>query len=155
MDDKLLAAIIGAAIAIISSWIKAWTDRKTAISNDLLKQRIQSLNSIWNCFIEAKNIYSHKISMGHPQWLIKYKSHAEEKINAFRAEVDKHQIVLPSEIIETLRDIDLYMYGLLNLEDQKPSEYQRKIEYYLKQLTTKTNYELGKRTHSISLKFRT
>jgi len=155
MAEKLLFAVFGAAIALISSWAKAWIDRETATSNELLKQRIQALNGIWLCFIKAKNTYSHKVTMGHAKWLERYKEEAQKDINNFRSEVDANQIVLPHEIIEALRNIDAYMLGVLDMDYQKPSEYVDEIERLLCLLSDKTNSALSKRTHKVNLKFRT
>jgi hypothetical protein len=155
MVEKILFTIIGAAIAIISSWVKAWIDRETATSNELLKQRIKALNDIWLCFIKAKNTYVHKVEMGHAKWLKEYKNEAQKDIDAFREEIDKNQIILPCEIVEALREIDIYLFNVLALDDQKSSDYIKDIDKLLNDLSEKTNAVLGKRTHAINLKFRT
>lgn len=155
MPENLMYLIVGAAIGIISSWIKAWIDRETATSNELLRLRIQALNAIWLRYMKARDTYSHMASMKYKDWLEKHKDNATVDINAFRAEIDKHQIVLPHEIVDALRDIDTYMHGLLFLEDKTTGQYKKEIDDYLATLTEKSNSVLTKRTHSINLKFRT
>lgn len=152
---EILFTIFGAAIAIISSWVNAWINRETATSNELLKQRIKALNDIWLCFIKAKNTYACKVPMGHAKWLKEYKDKAQNDIDAFREEIDKNQIILPCEIVEVLREIDIYLFNLLSLDDQKSSDYKKDIDKLLNDLSEKTNAVLGKRTHAINLKFRT
>uniref|UniRef100_UPI0040565975 hypothetical protein n=1 Tax=Candidatus Electronema sp. TaxID=2698783 RepID=UPI0040565975 len=155
MVETILSAIVGAATAIIFNWVKAWIDRETATSNELLKQRIKALNDIWLCFIKAKNTYVHKFEMGHAKWLKEYRNEAQKDIDAFREEIDKNQIILPCEIVEVLREIDIYLFDVLGLDDQKFSDYKKDIDKLLNNLSEKTNAVLGKRTHAINLKFRT
>lgn len=155
MAEKFLLILLGAAVALLSSYVKAWIDRETATSNQLLLQRIQSLNDIWLLFIPVKNTFVKKISLGHEKWLAKYQDTAQKELDAFRNKIDQNQIILPREIIDELREIDLYLYEVLYLEVQKPSDFTNKLKSHLNSLSRITNEMLSKRTHSINLKFRT
>lgn len=155
MIDEILFIVLGASVALLSSRVKAWIDRETAISNDLLSRRIQSLNDIWLFFIPVKKVFAKKISFGHQKWLEKYQVVAQKELDTFRDKIDQNQIVLPMEIIDELREIDLYLNNVLYREAQMPSEFVSELETHLNSLSKITNKMLSKRTHLIHLKFRT
>lgn len=154
MKDIFLL-LVGAAIALLSSWVVARIERETSASNELFNRRLSSLNDIWIAFLAVKDVYSLKIQMGHESWAKSHKKEAEEKLNSFRRLVDSSQVVLPKTIIGKLRDIDSYMYELLWSEKQKPSEYVTAINDRLDTLSDEANKYLKKRTHAIELHFRT
>jgi len=153
--EKIILVLAGALITLLISWIKAWLDRKTNISSDLFKYRIQSLNLIWKSFMAVKNIFASKIAKGHQNWLSEHKDDAQEALDKFRLEIDKNQIILPQEIIEELRRIDLYFFEILGLDNQKPSDYQNDLNDHLNSLSAAVNTTLSAHTHTINLKFRT
>ena len=155
MAEKLLFIILGAVVALLSSWVKACIDRETKTSNQLLQQRIQSLNDIWLLFIPLKRTFAKKISLGHEKWLEKYHDTALKELDTFRDKIDQNQIILPVEIINEFRKIDSYLDEVLYLETQKPSEFDRNLKNHLNSLSIITNRVLSKRTHSIKLEFRT
>ena len=156
MAEQLLFIIFGAFIAIVSSWLKSLRDRETNISNELFKQRINSLNKIWVTFPEVRDAFGKKIERSHDDCIEECKESAREKLNKFRAEIDKNQVILPAQIIEALRDIDLFLFAdVLEQDNYKLNDYISGLSIRLNKLSEITNNSLLEKTHKIDLKFRT
>ncbi len=156
---ELLPTITGAAIALISGLItalvKSWIDREAHCSNEVFKQRISCMNQIWSSFYEVKNIYGSKITLGHSKWLAQNRDKALEKLNAFRKTIDESQIVLSHEIISGFRELDTYLFTLLDDEDQKPSQYELDLNEILDKLSKTINQNMYKRVYKVDLHLRT
>lgn len=147
--------VVGAGIALFSNWASARIERETSASNELFNLRVNALNEIWLEFIQVRDVYARKAQEGHEAWIKNHKDDAQNKLDSFRRLVDAKQVVLPPKIIEKLRDIDSYLFSLLSIEDQNPSEYQEDINRRLKTLSNEVNESFKKRTHAIDLHFRT
>lgn len=66
---SILMLLLGAIVALLGSWARAWIDRESAVSNDLYKQRVEALNAIWKTFLPVRTIYARKLPRGHENWL--------------------------------------------------------------------------------------
>ncbi len=152
---ELLLLIAGAAIALFSAWVKSWIDREAHCSNEVFKQRISCLNQIWSSFFEVKNIYARKIPLGHTDWIAQNRDEVLEKLNTFRKAIDESQIVLSQEIISGFRELDTYLFTLLDDEDQKPFQYVSDLNEILDQLSKVINQNMYKRVYKIDLHLRT
>jgi hypothetical protein len=152
---EVLLIVVGASIALISSWVKSWVERETACSNEIYKQRISCLNKIWCSFYEVKEIYGAKIPLGHNNWVTKHGDEAEEKLNVFRRTIDESQIILSKEIVSEFRELDTYLFTLLHEDDQTPSNYIKQINSILEKISIEINKHMNKRVYQIDLHLRT
>jgi len=152
---EILLIIAGAAIALISSWVKSWIERESVCSNEIYKQRISCLNEIWRAFYEVKEIYGNKISMGHKKWLSTHREESLEKLNKFRRVIDDSQIVLSKEIIVEFRELDTYLYTLIFEDENVPSEYVAELNLILEKISSAINTHMNKRVYKIDLCLRT
>lgn len=153
--NEILLLLVGAAIALISSWIKAWIDRETSASTEVYKQRIQALNEIWKSFLPLRTTFAARISLGHEAWLTKYKDGVEKELGEFRAKIDQSQVILPKSVIEALRDLEIYLFDASSRDELKSSDYDATLKKHLKKLTVVINNSFSKRTQAIDLEFRT
>lgn len=134
---------------------KATLERETAASNDLYRQRVEALNAVWRAFLPVKGIYAEKITLGHENWVKPRKSQALTALNDFRGRIDENQVILPEEVVRILREIDTYLFEVLDTDDQAPSIYVCRLNSHLATLSDVVNEAFAKRTHSIELKLRT
>ena len=155
MEKEILLLIVGASIALFSSWVKSWIESQSKISNEIFNQRLTSLNRVWVSFYEVKEIYGDKISLGHEKWLESNFELALEKLNLFRCSIDESQIFLGSEIVECFREIDAYLFVLLHEESQKPSEYVSGINRLLEKTSAVINKNMNTRLFKIKLQLKT
>lgn len=151
----ILLLVVGATMALGSSWVKASIDRETATSTDVYRQRVQALNEIWRSFLPLRTTFASRITIGHRIWLKKFKETAEKGLEEFRTQIDQNQVILPRVVIMALRDIDAYLFDVLSQEDLKTSDYDVALKEYLKRLTEVVNDSFAKRSHAINLEFRT
>lgn len=152
---EVLLIVVGAVIGLLASWAQAWIDRETSASNDLYKQRVEALNTVWRAFLPVKTIYASKISLGHENWIRTVKGEAVVALDTFRARIDENQVLLPKEVLAVLRDIDAYLYNVLSEKDQAPSDYVARLNEHLATLSAVANKALSKRTHVLDLELRT
>jgi len=152
---EVLLIILGASIALMSAWTKSWIERESVCSNEIYKQRITFLNKIWCSFYEVKNVYGAKVSMGHENWINSHREDALNKLNAFRRDIDESQIVLSKDIVSEFRELDSYLFTLLDEEEQKPSEYVKELNVILKRVSKSINENMNKRVYKIDLHLRT
>jgi len=149
--ESILIFIAGSLTTLLVTLIKTRIDRESACSNEIYKQRLLFLNKIWCSFYEVKNIYASKVSLGHSKWLIKYETEALNKLDLFRKNIDESQMVLSREIISDFRKMDEYLFSLLSIETQKPSEYVNTLNVFLEQISTSINLHMNKRLQTINL----
>ena len=142
-------------IALFSAWVKSWIDRKAHCSNEIFKQRISCINRIWSSFYEVNEVYASKIALGHKKWLSQKRGDALEKLNCFRRSIDESQILLNKEIISGFRELDVYLFLLLDDEEQKPSQYVADINVILEKLSKTINENMNKRLYKVDLYLRT
>ena len=152
---EILLLIVGASIALFSTWVKSWIEREAHCSNEVFKQRISCMNQIWSSFYEVKNIFGSKIALGHGKWIAQNHDEALEKLNAFRRAIDESQIVLSEEIISGFRELDTYLFVLLGNEDQRPSQYVSELNAILEKLSKVINENMDKRVYKVDLHLRT
>ena len=129
--------LLGAFIATSSYLIKGWVDRSVQMSNEIFKQRIDALNEIWIKLLAVIRTYDRKMSEGHENWLKEYRETAFNELNIFRKVLEENQIILPEEIISSFQEIDWYLFSLLDMKDQAPSDYIHEVDHYC------PNVELG------------
>ena len=152
---NILFLVAGALIALITSRFKSKLDRETAMSNDLFKQRIQSLNAIWLSFLPLRTTLAKKVQMRHDVWEKENQKNALKDLDVFRARVDENQVILPCSVIVALREIDTYLFGVLENGNQKPSDYEAKLKELRGTLTAVVQKTFTRRTHAINLEFHT
>ena len=152
---EILLLIAGASIALFSTWVKSWIEREAHCSNEIFKQRISCMNQIWSSFYEVKNIFGSKIALGHAKWIAQNHDEALDKLNAFRRAIDESQIVLSQEIIGGFRELDTYLFTLLDDDDQKPSQYVSELNAILEKLSKIINENMDKRVYRVDLHLRT
>ena len=152
---EILLLITGASLALFSTWVKSWIEREAHCSNEVFKQRISCMNQIWSSFYEVKNIFGSKIALGHVKWVAQNHNEALERLNSFRRAIDESQIVLCQEIISGFRELDTYLFVLLDDEDQKPSQYVSELNAILEKLSKVINENMNKRVYKIDLHLRT
>lgn len=152
---SILMLLLGAIVALLGSWARAWIDRESAVSNDLYKQRVEALNAIWKTFLPVRTIYARKLPRGHENWLKEKQLEAKAELDKFRAAIDERQVVLPKQVISALRDIDMYLFRVLNMSEQSASVYQNELDALLVNLSAAASSTFAKRTHEIDLEFRT
>lgn len=152
---NILFLVVGALITLVASWFKSKLDRETAMSNDLFKQRIQSLNAIWLSFLSLRTSFADKVPMGHKEWKDENGEKARKDLDIFRAKIDENQVILPCPVINALREIDKNLASVLNMDDQQASDYTAKLEKLLKKLTEVVQETFSMKTHAINLEFRT
>ena len=151
---EILIFVSGVLVALFTSYIKSILDRETRASGEIFQKRLDAISEIWQSFVEVKDAYATKVTLGHENWK-KFESQAAlDKLNEFRQVVDLHQVVLPSEILDQFRDLDMYMYSLVHVDGQVPSDYLDELNSKLVALSSKINVSMGKRTQKIELKFR-
>ena len=83
------------------------------------------------------------------------KKNALKDLDVFRARVDENQVILPCSVIVALREIDTYLFGVLENGDQKSSDYEAKLKELLETLTAVVQETFTRRTHAINLEFHT
>ena len=149
-DISLLVA--GAAVALISAWLKSIWDRRSTSSNTLFQMRLNAIDKIWRSFLKVKEIYGEKIFVGHDNWIRRHKENSLNLLNEYRQVLDENQVILDHSITDIFRSLHEYMHGLLSLDDQMPSDYIRELNRRLSVLSEVINKSMGKRTHTVKLK---
>ena len=149
--ESVLIFIAGSLTTLLVTLIKTRIDRESACSNEIYKQRLLFLNKIWCSFYEVKKVYASKVTLGHNKWLIKYETEALHKLNLFRKNVDESQMVLNKEIISEFRKMDGYLFSLLSIESQKPSEFVNELNVFLEIISKAINLHMNKRLQTINL----
>ena len=153
--EKYLFFIAGSVMTLLVAFIKARMDRESACSNEIYKQRLLVLNKIWHSFYEVKEVYASKVTLGHKQWIISYKTEALHKLDLFRKNLDESQIFLNKEIISEFRKMDVYLFKLLSEESQKPSEFVNELNVFLEIISKTINLHMNERLQKIQLYLRT
>lgn len=157
--------IAGSLLTIVGVIVKTWLDRRTYSSNRLFELRIEALNRVWQAFNEMKGLFASRIEIGVSRWSTEYmdkeieeqtyKEKAGEALTNFRRSIDNEQVVLPSEVIDILRQMDVEYFLYLDDDEAKGGQFQSKIKRLLKDLTAAVNKTMAKQTHQIKLRFRT
>ena len=147
MIKDISLVVVGAFLALISAWLKSiW------VIPIFLNSR--SLNKIWLSFLKVKTIYGQKIPLGHDNWL---RTHREDSLNSlieYRQVIDENQVILDHCITDEFLNLEYYMYNLLSIDDQVPSDYIGELNQRLSVLSDAINESMGKRTHTVRLKLK-
>lgn len=144
--------VTGAVLALISAWLKSIWDRKSTSSNTLFDMRLNAIDKIWRSFLKVKTIYGQKIPLGHDNWLRTHKENSLNLLIEYRQVIDENQVILDHCITDEFRNLEYYMYNLLSLDDQAPSDYIDELNQRLSVLSDVINKSMGKRTHTVKLK---
>jgi hypothetical protein len=151
---EIATLVIGAAIPLFSIWLKTYMDRKTLVSNEIFKLRLEALDSVWKVFLKAKETFGIKVAKGHKNWLTSHRDESALELKALRTKIEENQVILPSEVIRRFLDIELYLYNVLMMDDQSATEYMEKLGTLTKSLLTAVNRTLKQQTHEIDLEVR-
>jgi hypothetical protein len=154
MIKDISLIITGAVLGLISAWLKSIWDRRSTSSNTLFDMRLNAINKIWHSFLKVKAIYGQKIPLGHDNWL---RTHKEDSLNSlieYRQIIDENQVILDHCITDGFLNLEYYMYNLLSIDDQVPSDYIGELNQRLSSLSDAINKSMGKRTHTVRLKLK-
>jgi hypothetical protein len=161
--DEAALILLGAAISLVSQWVKTFLSRDTHASNRVFELRLEAVAAIWNRYIDLFYEVVKAMSLGHDRWKKKHYDEAEELRMAFRKEIERRQVYLDKEVVEHFRKLDLelgtYMAG------DKTDDHDRSISFVsfkndhldprISDLSSAINDSMDKSTHELSLELST
>ncbi len=144
--------ILGSIFTILITWFGAVLARKSQISSSVFERRLDALNDIWIKFNIVREIYAQKVTLGYENWIKEYRKEATDKLNDFKRAFELKQILLTADIVKAFRELDMYLFSLLENKEQWPSEYLKELDEKLEKVGEAINRDMGDKSHKIKVK---
>mgnify|MGYP006443653687 CR=1 FL=1 len=155
--------LLGAAISLVSLWVKNLLSRDTHASNRIFELRLEAIAEIWAKYIKLYYEVAPVEQLGHGSWKEQHYEKAEELRLVFRKEIENRQVYIDKEVANHFRKMDLelqaYMDGFKTDKNDRPISFIKFKEGYLKprlsELSSAVNVSMDRSTHEISLELST